>query len=262
MTAEHWRHRRHTVVWLYGSWLLIPSNPWWPGGRDHSICQQHQRERQSTTVWETHRARLVLRHRSWRVCSHPTQYYFNHSPIISCNRMKWKLEPKVSILCTASIALQNHQWDKPRETWRDPDLAIPQCACAYDGDFSWECVTHAVAKGTVRVLSGKYNASFCSTTSSFIIRAGIGFVYFLLIMFSAVYGCKLSLMCGEWSCLPLSFLCVLKSPLLQTVWGAELDGLGRGGGKQRTWRQARINWQCNEMAWCQVTMELPSFPVY
>lgn len=61
----------------------------------------------------------------------------------------------------------------------------------------------------------------------------------------------------------LSFLCVLKSPLLQTVWAAEMvDGVGRGGGRQRTWRQARINCQCNEMAWCQVTMELPSLPVY
>lgn len=69
-----------------------------------------------------------------------------------------------------------------------------------------------------------------------------------------------------------SSLCVLKSPLLQTGEGMGGVGLGRGGrseevwggcggvvGRQRTWRQARINWQCNEMARCQVTMELPLF---
>lgn len=84
---------------------------------------------------------------------------------------------------------------------------------------------------------------------------------------AVAHRCELSLMYARRSCLPLSFLCVLKSPLLQTVWGAEMvDGegccVGGGGARQRTWRQARINWQCNEMAWCQVTMELPSLPVY
>lgn len=44
-----------------------------------------------------------------------------------------------------------------------------------------------------------------------------------------MHGCELSLLCAKGSCLPLSFLCVLKSPLLQTVWGAEMvDGAGRG----------------------------------
>lgn len=45
------------------------------------------------------------------------------------------------------------------------------------------------------------------------------------------------------------------------VAGRRRFGVGVMGvvGRQRTWRQARINWQCNEMAWCQVTMELPLF---
>lgn len=51
--------------------------------------------------------------------------------------------------------------------------------------------------------------------------------------------CELSLMYARRSCLPLSFLCVLKSPLLQTVWGAEMvdgegccvGGVGGGGGE-------------------------------
>lgn len=43
-------------------------------------------------------------------------------------------------------------------------------------------------------------------------------------------GCELSLMYAKGSCFPLSFLCVLKSLLLQTVWGAEMvDGVGAWG---------------------------------
>ena len=57
----------------------------------------------------------------------------------------------------------------------------------------------------------------------------------------AALRCELSLMYAKRSCLPLSFLCVLKAPLLQIVLGAEMvDGavcvcvcvcvLGGGGG--------------------------------
>lgn len=53
---------------------------------------------------------------------------------------------------------------------------------------------------------------------------------------AVAHRCELSLMYARRSCLPLSFLCVLKSPLLQTVWGAEMvDGegccVGGGGGR-------------------------------
>ncbi len=56
------------------------------------------------------------------------------------------------------------------------------------------------------------------------------------------------------------FVCVLP-------FSFAADRLGMSGawwevGSQGTavWRRARINWRCNEMAWCQVSMEL-TFPV-